>query len=101
MWVWWEREGKKERKEKRRNGEEEKGGKGQKGEQAAGRGNGEEEEEKGSNWKKKWKRIREIGKRGDGWWKNRGFYLGFCFLNEGWRSSMKMEGADGLSKKWV
>ena len=39
-------------------------------------------------------------KNGSGWWWKEGV-LGFCFLNELWRLSMKMEGQDGFSKKWV
>ena len=41
------------------------------------------------------KRNREKGR----WLVKKKRVLEFCFLNEGWRSSMKMESADGFSEK--
>ena len=80
-----EREGKKENKR------EEMEKKKRKGEKAKKRSKWLEEE------KEKKKRKRENGRQ---LVKKQGV-LGFCFLNEGWKSSMKMDGADGFFEKWV
>ena len=57
-------------------------------------------ERKENEEENKWKRKREMKKNGSGWWWKEGV-LGFCFLNELWRLSMKTESQDGFSKKWV
>ena len=83
--------GKREREGKKENKREEMEKKKRKGEKAKKRSKRLEEE------KEKRKRKRESGRQ---LVKKQGV-LGFCFLNEGWKSSMKMDGADGFFEKWV